>query len=128
MMAPEDMDLKSFESLVIAAVESLPAEFRRKLENIDIVVEDEPTAERIREAGVKKSVFLLGLYQGVPLSKRTHYYGNVLPDKITIFRNNIERICRTDGEIKEAVKRTVIHEFAHYFGISDEDMRKAGTY
>ena len=70
----------------------------------------------------------MGLYQGVPLSKRTHFYGNVLPDKITIFRNNIERVCRTDDEIKETIRRTVIHEFAHYFGISDEHMRKSGTY
>ncbi len=127
-MAPEDMDLKSFESLVIAAVENLPAEFRRKLENIDIVVEDKPSPEEKKAAGPRGGGLLMGLYQGVPLSKRTHYYGNVLPDKITIFKDNIERICRTDDEIKETIVRTVRHEFAHYFGISDEHMRRSGTY
>ena len=122
------MDPKSFENLVVEAVESLPEDFRKNLENIDIVVEEEPTAEHRKSAGSKGRDLLMGLYQGVPLSKRTHFYGNVLPDKITIFRNNIERACRTDVEIKEAVRRTVIHEFAHYFGISDEHMRKSGTY
>jgi len=122
------MDAKYFEALVVEAVESLPEDFRKKLENIDIVVEEEPTAEHRKAAGSKGRDLLMGLYEGVPLSKRTHYYGNVLPDKITIFRNNIERVCRTDEDIKEAVRRTVIHEFAHYFGISDEHMRKSGTY
>jgi len=122
------MDAKAFEELVAEAVESLPDEFKLKLENIDVVIEEEPAAEHIRLARVPKSVFLMGLYQGVPLSKRTHFYGNVLPDKITIFRNNIERVCRNDEEIKEAVRRTVIHEFAHYFGLSDEHMKRSGTY
>lgn len=122
------MDAKAFEDLVAEAVESLPEEFKRKLENIDIVIEDEPTAEQVRLAHVPKSIFLMGLYQGVPFSKRTHFYGNVLPDKITIFRNNIERACRTEEETKEAIRRTVIHEFAHYFGLSDEHMKRSGTY
>lgn len=112
------MDDKSFEELVISAVESLPEEFRKKLENIDIVIEE---AKEGKDG-------LLGLYQGVPLSRRTHYYGNVLPDKITIFKNNIERMCRTEEEIKETVRRTVIHEIAHYFGLSDEHMKRSGTY
>lgn len=122
------MDPKTFEEIVLSAVESLPEEFKQKLENIDIVVEEEPTAEQVRSARVPKSVFLMGLYQGVPFSKRTHFYGNVLPDKITIFRNNIERACRNEEEIKETIRRTVIHEFAHYFGLSDEHMKRSGTY
>jgi len=122
------MDPKTFEELVADAVESLPEEFKRKLENIDIVIEEEPTTEQVRSARVPKSVFLMGLYQGVPFSKRTHFYGNVLPDKITIFRNNIERACRSEEEVKETVRRTVIHEFAHYFGLSDEHMKRSGTY
>lgn len=122
------MDAKAFEELVTEAVESLPEEFKRKLENIDVVIEEEPTAEQVHQARVPKSIFLMGLYQGVPLSKRTHFYGNVLPDKITIFRNNIERACRGDEEIKETIRRTVIHEFAHYFGLSDEHMKRSGTY
>ncbi len=122
------MDAKSFEALVVEAVESLPEDIKQKLENIGVVIEDEPTAEHRRAGGSKEDGFLMGLYQGVPLSKRTHYYGNVLPDKITIFKNSIERICRTDNDIKETVRRTVIHEFAHHFGISDDHMKKSGTY
>ena len=122
------MDPESFEALVVEAVESLPGDFRKKLENIDIVVEDEPTPEHKKAGKIKGDSLMMGLYQGVPLSKRTHYYGNVLPDKITIFKDNIERVCRTDDEIKERVRRTVIHEFAHYFGISDEHMKNSGTY
>ncbi|MFA6356511.1 MAG: metallopeptidase family protein [Candidatus Omnitrophota bacterium] len=110
------MDAGAFEKLVIEAAESLPDEFKKKLENIDIVIED------------GKPGPLLGLYQGVPLSQRMHYYSNVMPDKITIFKNNIESMCRTDDDIKEAVRRTVIHEIAHYFGISDEHMKRSGTY
>ena len=122
------MDAKSFEALVVEAVESLPGDIKQKFENIDVVIEDEPTAEHKKTGGAKGGGLLLGLYQGVPLSKRTHYYGNVLPDKITIFKNSIERICRTDNDIKETVRRTVIHEFAHHFGISDDHMKKSGTY
>ena len=122
------MDAQSFEALVVEAVESLPEEFRSKLENVEIVVEEEPAAEHMRVAGPRGRGLLMGLYQGVPLSKRTRHYGGVLPDKITIFRNNIERVCRTDDDIKETIRRTVIHEIAHYFGISDEHMRRSGTY
>ena len=122
------MDPKSFEALVVEAVESLPEEIKQRFENIDVVIEDEPTAEQRKAGDSKGSGFLMGLYQGVPLSKRTHYYGDVLPDKITIFKNNIERVCRTDDDIKETVRRTVIHEFAHHFGISDEHMKRSGTY
>ena len=110
------MDARSFEALVVEAVESLPGDIKRKFENIDVVIEDEPTAEHRKSGGSKEGGFLMGLYQGVPLSKRTHFYGEVLPDKITIFKN------------KEAVRRTVIHEFAHQFGISDEHMKRSGTY
>ncbi|MDD5073032.1 MAG: metallopeptidase family protein [Candidatus Omnitrophica bacterium] len=122
------MDARSFEALVVAAVESLPEEIKQKLENVGVVIEDEPTAEHKKAGGSNEDGYLMGLYQGVPLSKRMHYYGNVLPDKITIFKNNIERVCRTDDDIKEAVRRTVIHEFAHHFGISDEHMKNSGTY
>ena len=122
------MELKDFEKLIEEALEELPEVFRQKMENIDIVVEDEPTPEQKKAGGVKGKALLMGLYQGVPLSKRTHFYGNVLPDKITIFKNNIERICRTEDDIKETVRHTVIHEFAHYFGISDKNMRESETY
>lgn len=108
------------------AVKSLPREFKRKLENINIVIEAEPLARQKKEAGAGED--LLGLYEGVPLGERTHHDGSVLPDKITIFRGPLTRSCRSRREIRAAVRDTVLHEFAHYFGISDEHMIQDGTY
>ena len=117
-----------FEGLVADAVEGLPEEFRQKLENIDIVVEEYPTPEAIKKFGLIGSESLMGYYQGVPFPARAHYYSNVMPDKITIFKGNIEKVCQSDDEIKAVVARTVRHEIAHYFGISDEHMKESGTY
>jgi len=119
---------KEFEALVRDAVKSLPREFKRKLENINIVILAEPSARQKKEAGTEKGEDLLGLYEGIPLGERTHQDGTVLPDKITIFRGPILRSCRSRREIRAAVRDTVLHEFAHYFGISDEHMLKNGTY
>ena len=121
------LEREKFEELVVEAIKGVPKFFRKKMENVEIVVEDFAPAY-VQERMKIHPYALFGLYQGIPRNKRGSWYGNVLPDKITIFRNNIERVCRTDDEMKETVRRTVIHEFAHYFGISDEHMRKSGTY
>jgi len=115
-----------FEGLVRDAVKSLPREFKRKLENINIVVEAEPSARQKKETGPGEE--LLGLYEGVPLGERSCRDGSVLPDKITVFRGPVLRSCRSRREIRAAVRDTVLHEFAHYFGISDEHMLEDGTY
>jgi predicted Zn-dependent protease with MMP-like domain len=115
-----------FEALVTEAVKSLPREFKRRLENINLVILAEPSSRQKKEAGAGEE--LLGLYEGVPLGERTHQYGSVLPDKITIFRGPVLRGCRSRREIRKAVRDTVLHEFAHYFGISDEHMIRDGTY
>lgn len=122
------MEKEEFEELVVEALEGLPEVFRQKMENVAIVIEDEPTPEEVRAGKVKRDDLLMGLYQGVPLSKRTHYYGEVLPDKITIFQKNIERACRTEDDMKRIVVHTVRHELAHHFGISDERLRESGIY
>ena len=119
---------EEFEVLVKKAVQGLPPQFKERLENIAVVVRNEPSAVQRREAGLSAHAELLGLYEGVPLGKRTHNYGNILPDKITIFRGPILRTCTGPREIKKAVQRTILHEFAHYFGISDEHMLEEGTY
>ena len=108
-----------FERLVVIAVDSLPEEFRNRLENIDVVVEDRPTPDQLAESGLKRGETLLGLYQGVPLTRRGRYYGLVTPDKITIFQEPIEARCRSDAEVKTEIRRVVQHEIAHHFGISD---------
>jgi predicted Zn-dependent protease with MMP-like domain len=119
---------KAFESLVRDAVKSLPGEFKRKLENINIVIEAEPSTRQKKEAGTGKDEDLLGLYEGIPLGERSCRDGSVLPDKITIFRGPVTRSCRSRREMRTAIQHTVLHEFAHYFGLSDEHMLEDGTY
>ena len=113
------MDRERFEWLVTRAVQALPEEFVARLENIDVVVEDWPTVEQLARAGLRHGQTLLGLYEGVPLTKRGRHYGLVPPDKITIFRKPIEAKCRYDAEITAEIQRVVKHEIAHHFGIGD---------
>lgn len=122
------MEKEDFEKIVTEAIESIPEEFQKKLDNVDIIVEEEPTAEQENSLRTSKSTTVLGLYEGVPLSKRTHLYGMVMPDKICIFRKNIEKLCRTPEEIKRMVVHTIRHELAHHFGISDKRLRDLGVY
>jgi len=118
------MDRERFEWLVARAVDSLPEEFRTKLENIDVVVEDWPTQGQQAKVGLKDGQTLLGLYQGVPRTKRGRHYGLVPPDKITIFQKPIEAKCRHDTEITAEIKRVVRHEIAHHFGIGEARLRQ----
>jgi predicted Zn-dependent protease with MMP-like domain len=120
------METRKFEQLVAAAIENLPEEFQERLENIDIVVADEPTRAQLHKSDVKRGHTLLGLYEGVPLTGRTSGYGFVVPDKITIFQNTIEAKCHTDSEIVKEIQRTVQHEIAHHFGIDDDRLEELG--
>ncbi len=113
------MDRERFEWLVAGAVEDLPEEFAAKLENIDVVVEDLPTVAQLAKVGLGHGETLLGLYEGVPLTRRGRHYGLVPPDKITIFRRPIEAECRYDAELKARIQSVVKHEIAHHFGIGD---------
>jgi len=113
------MDRQSFEWLVARAVETLPDEFISRLENIDVVVEDYPTQGQLARIGLKRGQTLLGLYEGVPLTKRSSHYGLVPPDKITIFQKPIEAKCRSDNKVTAEIQRVVRHEIAHHFGIGD---------
>jgi len=107
------MDPEQFRKLVLKAIKKLPKIFRDKMENVEIVIEDEPVEQKS----------LLGLYQGVPLKHRGSWYGNVLPDKITLFQRNIERQCRDEAEVEVLVNDVLIHEIGHYFGFDEEDLR-----
>ena len=113
------MDRESFERLVAKALDSLPEEFITRLENISVVVEDEPTRFQLTKASLEGNETLLGLYEGVPLTERGSNYGLVMPDKITIFRMPIESQCQDDNETAAEIQRVVQHEIAHHFGISD---------
>jgi predicted Zn-dependent protease with MMP-like domain len=113
------MDRERFEQLVARAVEALPEEFHYRMENIDVMVADWPTKHQLASVGLKRGHTLLGLYEGVPLTQRSSYYGLVPPDIITIFQKPIEAKCRHDDEITDEIQRVVRHEIAHHFGIGD---------
>jgi len=108
-----------FERAVQDVIDSLPEQFRDAISNVEIVVEDEPPPGRR----------LLGLYQGIPLTRRTHWYSFTLPDKISIYRGPIVRMCGDDRErLNDEVRHVVLHELAHHFGISDERLLEIGRY
>ncbi|NWF91722.1 MAG: metallopeptidase family protein [Syntrophaceae bacterium] len=115
---------KEFEEAVLLALERLPRSIRRKMKNVDVVIEDRASPEILSEMGLRSSSELLGLYQGVPLDQRGFYYGNVLPDKITLFKIPIESMCRTKEEVEKRIKEVVIHEVGHHFGLDDERLRE----
>jgi predicted Zn-dependent protease with MMP-like domain len=115
---------REFEELVVLALKRLPKFFKKKMKNVDVVVEDRASRELLSEVGLRSPSELLGLYQGVPLDRRGFYYGNVLPDKITLFQIPIEMICKTKKEVEEKVREVVIHEVGHYFGLDDERLRE----
>ena len=117
------MQKDRFEALVVKALDALPAEFRTRLDNVDVMVEDWPTPKQLREARVRTRIQLLGLYEGIPQTNRGSGYNLVLPDKITIFQKPIERVCRDDREIQAEVQKVVCHEIAHHFGIGDDVLR-----
>lgn len=116
----EDFQSESgFEALVEDALDRLPDDLAGFMSNVAVVVEDEPPP----------GMPLLGLYQGVPLTGRSSWYSGVPPDKITIYRGPIERIAGDDPErLKAQVRRVVLHEVAHHFGISDERLRELDRY
>jgi predicted Zn-dependent protease with MMP-like domain len=118
------MDRESFEALAARAIDNLPAEFRARLENVDVVVEDWPTRRQLRQASLAHPGQLLGLYQGVPQTRRGRGYGLVLPDKISIFQGPIEAQCRSGGEIEARVEEVVRHEIAHHFGLDEGTLRR----
>jgi len=122
---------QKFDRLVDDAVAEVPKEFLDRLNNVAIVVQDYPNREQLAKSGVKprsdvvpRPYLLLGLYQGVPQTKRWGG-GGILPDKITIFKKPIEYMANSEEDAKRIVRDTVKHEIAHHFGFSETDIRKS---
>jgi predicted Zn-dependent protease with MMP-like domain len=115
-----------FEKLVAQAVDSLPPKFLTRLENVDVLVEEEPTEEDLELAGIEPGGTLLGLYHGVPQSQRGPWYGNLLPDRIVIYQRPIEAAARNRREIRKEIRITIMHEIGHYFGLAEDDLAEAG--
>ena len=110
-----DVELSRFEEMVITALDGLPEDLGRLMRNVAVTVEHAPGPPG-----------LLGLYEGIPLTSRTSDYAGVLPDRITIYRQAICAICRTEQEVADQVRHTVIHEVAHHFGIDDDRLTELG--
>lgn len=115
---------EAFEKLVSEAIDSLPQEFLDKLENVAILVEDQPSPAQVKQLHLKPWTNLLGLYEGVSLLGRASSYASIIPDKITIFKLPILSISHDPEEIKKSVRSVVLHEVAHHFGFSEERIRK----
>ena len=120
------MRRRDFERLVVEALEDLPDQFRNALENLDIQVRWRPTPAELRRAGVRRGT-LFGVYLGVPLPRRGHNYSMALPDTIVIYQHTHERYCRSEAEIVEQVRQTVLHEIGHYLGIDEDRLQELGV-
>jgi len=117
---------RAFEALVARALDDLPDWVRERLENLAIIVEPWPTREQRRKTGTKQGTLLLGLYEGIPLTKRGQGYNLVAPDRITLFQGPLELLADSPASLVQLIGHTVIHEIAHYLGFSEEEIRDLG--
>ncbi len=122
VLSPVLMERKRFERLVEDALAGLPDKFQTKLSNIAVIVESRPPRSRQRKENPHGRGLLLGIFQGVPLTQKS-VFSATPPDRIVLYQENIEAICRSDEEIKEQVRLTVLHEIGHYFGLDEEQLR-----
>ena len=114
-----------FQELVAKALDTLPQEVLYLLDNVDVLTQLWPSADQMDETDTKSGYGLLGLYEGTPLIDREHYNW-ALPDRVTLFQRPIEAICDTRDELEREVQITVVHELAHHFGWSDEEIHQMG--
>lgn len=121
-MTSDDCSADDFQRLVNEAIASLPRKFRDAMGNVAIVVEDTPTLDQLRQVEVEPPDTIYGLYEGIPLPERQWAHGNVLPDRISIFRLPILEDSLDEDDIVVGVGETLIHEVGHYFGLSEEEI------
>ncbi|MCY3959374.1 MAG: metallopeptidase family protein [Chloroflexi bacterium] len=117
----------AFEDVVMEAIASIPEALRARLANVDVLIEQWPSDADLQAADVPPGYTLFGLYSGVPLTERTSGYNMVLPDRITIYRGPLLAAFDDVTELKDEIRATVIHEFAHFFGLSDADLERLGA-
>jgi predicted Zn-dependent protease with MMP-like domain len=118
------MTRERFARLVEEALRDIPAQFRDAIRNVAVVVEDEPSRELLEELEMDLDDSLFGLYHGTPLTERDSTYGNTLPDRISIYQLPIEDACEDEDDVRQCVAETIIHEFGHYFGLSEEEIEE----
>jgi predicted Zn-dependent protease with MMP-like domain len=117
-----EMTRERFTRLVEDALKEIPREFRNAMRNVAVIVEDEPSADLLEDLGMDPDESLFGLYHGTPLTQRDSSYGNTLPDRISIYQLPIEESCEDEEDVRQCIAETVIHEFGHYFGLSEEEI------
>ncbi len=120
------MTREEFEDCVDLALEQIPVSFAPHLENVVIEVEDMPDQRACQAVGINNPKNLLGLYSGVPMTRRSVEQHARMPDRILIYQANIQRICRTREALIEQIRKTVLHEVGHHFGLSEEDLEELG--
>ncbi len=120
------MSRKRFQALVLKALESIPEPIRGHIDNMEVVIEPWPTEEQRASLGLDPDELLFGLYEGTPLTERGVIANPSLPDKITIFQGPLEEACATEEEMAEEIRKTVVHEIAHHFGIDEARLAELG--
>jgi predicted Zn-dependent protease with MMP-like domain len=111
---------ETFDHLISQAMDELPQEYINGLNNVAILYADDPDEYQIQKSGLREGNILLGLYEGIPLTKRGGNYGFVLPDKITLFKHSMMMVAHDPQQLYEQIKRTLWHEIAHYYGLDHE--------
>lgn len=117
-----DISDEAFDQLITRAMDELPQEYIKNLNNVAITYAEEPTPEQLTQQGVRENGLLLGLYEGIPQTQRGAYYQFVLPDKITLFKQSILALSRDKQELFDQIKRTLWHEIAHHYGLEHIDI------
>jgi len=125
-MPPVRLSTERFAELVNEALASVPQEFRAHLDNVSVEVQDRPDRRTLSSVKLSRRELLLGVYQGVPLTRKSVSAPYDWPERILIFQRNIEACCRSEREVVEQVRRTVLHEIAHHFGMDEGDLRELG--
>jgi len=114
---------EEFEKLIKEAIQQIPLKIRKLLDNVEILVDDFPSEAQLNSVHKTNKMSLLGLYQGIPKTKRGVNYANVLPDRITLFQKPIEYTAQNKEDLKKIIKRVIIHELAHHFGFDETQAR-----
>ena len=123
-----EMEREEFEAVVAEAANNLPEAFRDQIANLEFSVEEWANGADYARTGTASNAWLLGVYRGVPLTKRGGYYNMMLPDTIVVFRQPLQRLARDEADLRERIRHVVRHEVAHYFGISDDRLREIDAY
>jgi predicted Zn-dependent protease with MMP-like domain len=115
---------KEFEDLVFQTIKELPRQFRKRMDNIEIVIEERPSLKILHDLHFNSPKELLGLYHGIPLKKRSTYYGNCLPDRIVLYKENIENSASNKMDLKMQIRNVLFHEIGHHFGLDEDELEE----